>query len=423
MGMLRLHVCSCIVAAQFSLGFASEVLKIGAIFHDTGVGAKAKPVLKLFEDWANDNETDDTEYTVETIVKTYSSATLAADVSSLTTGANKVDVLFCPYTSGASSACAAAVSDQFTGPIMIWGGASDSIYATDGPCAGKHCFGFFTVASKYMEAGLNAVLEVEADVVQRTAVICNNNPFSRSVAAAVNATIENQDNLVLQSYTALATEKSLEAAGVAQVKDAMSLEPAAVVISGHSGDVDQVVIEISKSSKKPKFILATNGLTNLQPYLDAGGKPHNCILMPEQWAKNPDVKDPVIGWTTAAFQSALDGDATTYHSAAAGAAMVAIANAMSENSTNLASSMAALDIKSFYGDISFKDGKIQKPMYMVQWQDDAMVVVAPTAAAAGTLKPYGCSGDFKEDLSVGGAFGATSMPLAVLVALGLVQLL
>merc|ERR1719313_1772708 len=122
----------------------------------------------------------------------YNAATLAADVTAMTTpgGPKEVDVLVCPYTSGATQKCVDAVHADYTGPVMVWGGASDAIFNTN--CAGlknKNCFGFFTPASKYTETGLVALSGSDAPCM-KVALITNNNGFSKSVLAGAKTTIE-----------------------------------------------------------------------------------------------------------------------------------------------------------------------------------------------------------------------------------------
>merc|ERR1719414_1976447 len=57
------------------------------------------------------------------------------------------DIIVCPYTSTATKACIDAVHTNFTGAILIWGGAADDIYSLH--CPGKNCLGSFTKASLY----------------------------------------------------------------------------------------------------------------------------------------------------------------------------------------------------------------------------------------------------------------------------------
>lgn len=372
---------------------SGTVLKVGGIFHTSGTGAKSRAVFDVFKTWAN-GATNAAGFTVETTIKDYTADSLMVDVADLTSGANMVDVLFCPYSSGASTSCIKAVDSAFKGPIMIWGGASDAIFASDGPCAGKHCFGTLTVASKYMAAGLAAVDGAYNETLN-VAIMVNNNSFSKSVAAGATAEIANAAGLTEQGNTAFTVaKKALEQSDLDAIDAAMASKPDIVVIAGHNGDVEGAVIQVSKAPHKPKAIMATNGFTAPANYgNDAASM--NCLLMPEQWARTPGVTDPVTGWTTASFNAALDGELTTYHSASAGAAAVAIANAMkaSTDVANLATGIAALSIDSFYASIAFDElGKIKKSMYMSQYQGTAGRIVAPKASAAAEFKTYGCDG-------------------------------
>merc|ERR1719482_2087285 len=134
--------------------------------------------------------------------------------------------------------------------------------------------------------------------------------------------------------------------------------------------------------------------------------------MPTQWAENEYAADAVVGWTTGTFKTAL-GPHATYQAAAAGAAGVAIANAMKSSYAsadrvgNLAQLMHGLDIESFYGKIKFKaDGRIEKAMVTQQLQDGRAQIVAPVIARTASLL-YPITAHWPAIIKVGGMIQST----------------
>merc|ERR1719379_1951199 len=215
---------------------------------------------------------------------TFSASTFEATITNMTTAghATYVDALVCPYTSGNTIKCINAVNPAYTGPVIAWGGASNTIF--DSTCKGKNfkCFGFFTPASKYTETGLVA-LAGQMSAAGKVALITNDNSFSTSVTAGTNTTIAaHSAKFSVQSSTTV-TRGGLTAAEKTAIQQAMSHNPDIVVISGHNGDVEPAIIEIGKNGVYPKAILATNGLSKLDNYKTPDDKYSKCILMPTQW--------------------------------------------------------------------------------------------------------------------------------------------
>eukprot|EP00927_Polykrikos_kofoidii_P001508 TRINITY_DN1056_c0_g1_i10.p1 TRINITY_DN1056_c0_g1~~TRINITY_DN1056_c0_g1_i10.p1 ORF type:complete len:475 (+),score=79.16 TRINITY_DN1056_c0_g1_i10:388-1812(+) len=296
--------------------------------------------------------------------------------------ATYVDVLICPYGSEPSKACKDAVTNGYVGAVMIWGGASDTLFASQT----SNVFGFFTVGSKYTTTGLEAVDSLMSGITN-VAVITNTNGFSKSVAEGAKATIAAAAGLSLQSETNISVYQApLTTEDKTNIKAAMDMGPELVVIAGHNQDVEPVIVEISNGATKPRAILATNGLTGLTNF-GASLSKANCVMMPTQWDSTVDTADPVVGWTSAIFMAAVG---TTYQHAAGGAVGVAIANAMSlasgtfaQKKAKLAQTLRNMDINSFYGRLKWDaNGRIEKPMYTQQkqiWKDN--VIVAPTGTS------------------------------------------
>jgi len=397
----------------------NTLMRIGGHIQDT-----YKAPIKAFADWAN-AKTGTGAYRVLESMMTYNASTMAADVKSMTTAGHPmyVDALVCPYSSTIVKACVDAVNHAFTGPVMIFGGASDSIYDTNCQALpNKNCFATLTVASQYTKTGLMAVKALMGNMSGngKVLVISNSNGFSKSVAAATVAMINTTAGLDLtakganqtEAYTQISAEKTaLTDADKTLITNAMTAVPIdIVVITGHNKDVEPAIIHIGKMSEehRPKAILAVNGLSQLANY-GTDKMYSKCVMMPTQWDASTTDTDPTIGWSSAAFKTALGGSAT-YQEAAAGAIGVSLANAMNASMTNqttgtfpaLATRAATLKaslrsmnngsgVMSFYGMLKWDaKGKIMKPMYTTQLQGDTMMIVAPTGKADFPLSSEKC---------------------------------
>jgi len=382
----RMHLQAAVLAALVVGGQAAGQLKIGGPIQDSYVSA--------FMVWVDGhNAKSDKQYTVETHFKTYADASFEADVTAMTTPGDEqyVDALLCPYTSGAVIKCVDAVHNDYAGPIMVWGGASDTIF--DSSCTDKACFGFFSVGSSYTHTGLAALNEKMTEDAQ-VAVITNSNGFSQSVFEGAKSYIEDNAGLNKQSETTISVEKAdLTDGDKTKIKAAMDQRPDIVVIAGHNKDVEPAIVEIGKGTIHPKAILATNGLTALENYGE-DSKYANCVMMPTQWAEG-STTDPVVGWTSADFKTAMGGSAT-YQQAAAGAVCVALANAMeagSNDKAKLVEKLKTMDVDSFYGKLKWDSaGRISKPMYTQQKQGDNMAIVAPTGSVSFPITGDSCWG-------------------------------
>lgn len=344
------------------------------------------------------------------------------NITSWTT-AMALHVVICPYGSTNVKKCADAVHDNFKGPIMVWGGASDGIFntncrasayatsatATQTPARmpNNNCFGFFTKGSMYMASGLEA-LASKLGMGTTVAVIVNSNSFSASVKDGAVATINGNANLTQVAgspFTITVAKAAITPTDVQTIVTAMATNPDVVAIAGHNLDVEPVIIKIGEQSNTPKAILATNGLTNLANY-GTNSKYAKCVMMPTQWEESSTATDPAMALTKAQFLTHMGGSAT-YQEAAAGAVGVALANGMHKVKTdnggtvpNLASATASELLKntmntmpavnSFYGMLSWDKslpaltattgggGVISKPMYTTQKKTSGNVIVAPT---------------------------------------------
>merc|ERR1719163_1649026 len=305
------------------------LLKVGGPLQATGTGSYGKDAYTAWADWVNSK--NELMYTVELSWKTYNASTLDADIEAFTSpsSADKVDVLVLPYTSGASIAAIGAVSTSFTGPVMVWGGASDTIF--DSTCVGKpfKCFGFFTKGSQYMATGL-AALDAAANETLNVLLVENNNAFSKAVCDGANATIQAAAGLTLVDRIKFAEKTAPTDDELSLVVNTTATANVDVVaVCGHSGGfVEPVITAIGAGAAVPKAILATNALTS--GAMATIGNKSSCVMMPTQWAESEYAMDSIVTWLSSEFKTAL-GASATYHGASAGASAIILSHALAAN--------------------------------------------------------------------------------------------
>jgi hypothetical protein len=388
---------------------------VGGYLKDAGT-KRFRTAFMKFVSWAQTNRANDYTVDVTDLVTftTLNSGPAIDWLGNITrwTSANSKHAIICPYGSTATIACANAVADNFQGPVFVWGGASDTIFSTscrqtaNGNVAAAmpndNCFGFFTPAAMYMQSGLDA-LATKLGGSQKVVVIKNSSPFSTAVAAGAVNTITSNANLVQQSSTVsvAAYQNALTAADETLIVNAMGVSPGPdiVVVAGHNGDVENMIIKIAQQSHNPKAILATNAFTNTGNY-GSNTNYINCLMMPTQNDPNAaNGTDPVTGWTVSGFTTLMGGAAPTYHEMAIGAVGVALANALDMNKnmgminanqvagTQLVARLNSMDVSSFYGRLNWPAmsnawGQINKPMFTQQYMSSTnKPIVAPTGTA------------------------------------------
>jgi len=349
------------------MGHAAVKVKLIGLVQSTGTGTLGNRSLNLWATWARG-----AGYHVELDIQTYVKDSVATDIAGLIAGVpnGTHGILIPPYGSGDTKAFIAALPAGTTMPIMVWGGASDSIFSSS--CLGKHCFGTFTVGSKYMTLGLQAILAKSSKPLT-VGLVQNDNAFSDSVASGAATYINSTEGLTLGAHVTV-TRGAVTSDELAAVGSLIAMKPQIIAIAGHSGgDVETVIAEVKKSLT-PAAILATNSIT-------AGAKAQfvkmnmesamMCVMMPTQWGQSKDAADPYTKWTSDAFKQAF-GEGVSYHAASAAAAGIAITdaiNTVATSSHSLVDALKAVDLTSFYGPIKFNtDGSINKPMYVQQSQ-------------------------------------------------------
>lgn len=362
---------------------------------------QSKDALQVLLNWAANSSSHNNSFDATLYIE-YNSSIVATQVEELLNAS--INVLVTPYGSGATTAVIKAVPNNTAMPILVWGGASDDIFKVYCTSKNLSCFAGLTVASQYAVPSLEAIIAKYG--AQSVYSITNNNGFSRKVTDGAEAYIKESPFLTLASSYEISVQKTdLTASDIAIVDAAVNSTPDVFLISGHAGDVEQVVGRIrNTSSHQPKAIIAVNGFTKPGNYQDAANM--NFLIMPDQWAKDPNMNDTIVGWNSTDFSSAVAalGNPATYHHASAGGLFVMLVHAVNSlgNTTvsgeALATALMGLNATdTFYGTMDWNtDGTVIKPMYGMQEQMGYYKMVAPFPSnPLMPLVPMKC-GDVKE---------------------------
>jgi hypothetical protein len=382
-----------------------ETIKIGGIIQTTGHGAKGKATMIAFAAWVN-SPLSGLDYNV---ALTWVDHTDTLNYDTAVAGMSAMHVLVAPYTSGASVKFINATKNaNMNQPVLVWGGASDSIFTTS--CTGVNCFGSLTVASKYTKPSLDAIKAKQTSFT--IAGITNNNGFSKSVHAGTNAWCT-ANSITMGTEVVLSVSKtSLAAVDTAAIDALAATNPDVVTVSGHPGDVEEVIMQLqSHATFKAKAIIATNAWSGgTAKYTGAAGGSKLAqltgVIMPDQWAEDPNLTDAITSFTSPVWKAGLEASMPsmvpiTYHAASAASLGIAVLHALAagtagSRTTNLVANMKAVDTSSFYGQLSFNaDGSIKaKPMYGKQYVTATSTVVIPPNSnlvypmgSAGTAAP------------------------------------
>lgn len=384
------------VAAVLAQQAATEdILQVGGIIQNTGVGGRGKATFDFLQSYIN-GASKGYKLNITWFWQGGSDAGLnyTEEVPRMMAAASPpLNALIAPYGSGSAGKFISAVPANSPLPIMVWGGASDSLFSTN--CQNRKCFGTLTKASQYTTPSLDAVFAKQPNFSIST--ITNSNGFSKSVSDGTVSWVNTKNTVRHLKHKELTVaKKALTAADLAAVDEVIADKPDVVAISGHAGDVEEVIMRIrTAAGYKPKAVIATNAFTDLDKYRSAGKLNQLVgVVMPDQWAELDTTKDAVTGWTTPVFKKALTdlGVVPSYHAASAAAAGIAMVSAMEAGKvvnaggpsaivTNFASNMPNVNTASLYGNIAFAaDGSITKPMYGRQRTDCTATKVVPPSA-------------------------------------------
>jgi len=354
-------------------------------------GPRGQTALELWASWVNDNS----EAAGHTVALDFSDYDVATYEATITNSMANWDIVIPPYGSSQSDTVVTLVDGAK--PILVWGGATESIFEHEG-VAGQKVFGTFTPASHYFDSGL----QVAFDGGAATAVFVENeSPFSNACCAGAQAKALalGMTSSGILTYDRTADDAALETLAA----DVAATEADVVVNCGHEDDTIRVVLQLGAVPFCPKALIATNSLLNVDTHYtgDNAGLPQG-IMMPTQWSTlAPSVVDPITGWSRADVLTAL-GSGATYHAASAVLAGLSITAAMQTLSgdtfveTDFLTAMRGLDVTTVVGRVKFSavspvGANTLKPMMTEQLQVESEIVAPCTSKTKDAEYPRQCA--------------------------------
>jgi hypothetical protein len=376
------------------------VLRVGGPVQSIGHGFQGRKVFELWKQWAA-SSSNKLGFTVQLDLRPFVTRAMAKTLAAQATDPKKcgdscVDVLVCPYGSEASYAAVQGVPEGSKVPILVWGGAAESIFSE--ACRKRKCFGTLTGASQYFLRGLQGVRAASSDIEELSVALIRNPSFKFSVDAINGAHHWLKQNkgfsppLIKELHGQhIPSRTSLSPTDLEAVDEIISKRVDVIVMALGEGssDVVQTILRIANTSNyRPKAILAKNAISgeSESQFRSLGMLQYqDCLLMPSQWAAIRGLKDSIVGWDAQTLVKDLGFGYITYHAAAAAAAVISVTHAIQKWSptdwSHLASQLAKVDIETLYGQVKFnEDGSLSsesKPMYLRQKQDETTPIVYP----------------------------------------------
>lgn len=283
---------------------------------------------------------------------------------------DKVHFLLGPYGSGPTGT-AAPVAEKHRTPMVEANGAAESIFSK----GYRYTFGLQTPAKYYLRGVLDAVLTMDPSV-KTVAILGENDPFSREVAAGVAEYAPSKGLAVVyqELYPTGTTDVS------ALLSELKAKNPDVLLGTGHLQDALLIVKQSKELRLSPKAMGFSVGPSspefrkNLRSNADY-------IFGATQWtAALKYVGDDL--WKTpqayaAAFQDAYPHYTDIpYHAAESSAALVTYQKALEKagalDRTAVRDALASLDVMTFFGRIKFDERGVDifKPMAVEQLQPD-----------------------------------------------------
>jgi branched-chain amino acid transport system substrate-binding protein len=292
--------------------------------------------------------------------------------------------LFLGPSSNAITARLAALAESRQVVMVNSNGPSDSIFNK----GYRFTFGVLAPASRQMRGVIDMAL-VQEPKPQKVALLYANDPLSTEIAAATRdyATAKGLNVVSFERYPSGTNQMR------AQLTRIAAANPDLVLQVGHDSESILGVKQAKEVNLQARLFAFSDGLANSSFITDLQ-KDAEYAVGTTQWS--PSARTPVsYSLTSAAYASQYlnrFGHRPDQHSAAATAAClaleVAIEKAGSTDPIKVRDTLAALDLKTFFGEIRFDDRgtNLTKPVYVEQVQSGKLVVVWPTEVASGSLR-------------------------------------
>ncbi len=287
-----------------------------------------------------------------------------------------------PYSSATTKA-AAPITEKYKIPMVEAEGASRSLFSQ----GYKYLFAVLSTSEQYLASSIALAAELakqqgKAPGDVKVAMAFENDPFSLDVRAGVVDDIE-KHGLKIVIDDKLPRDLSDMSATLTKVK---ALKPDLLLVSGHSKGAVTAARQIGEMQIDTPMVAMTH--CEAAKVTENFGGAVNGFLCPTQWAETLSYSDGYFGSAAdydKAFKETFEGyeAGVPYQSAQASAAVLvwkeAFEAAQSFDTEKVRDALAAIDMKTFYGNIKFSEAgnNIAKPMVLRQIQDGAYNVVAP----------------------------------------------
>lgn len=360
----------------------TDTIRFGTSISRTGRYAREGQAVKrgydLWAGFVNDRggiQLGDRRVRVEIIY--YDDNSDASEVTRLTDkliSEDRVHFLLGPYSSPLTRA-ASDIAEKYQVPMVEGMGSSDSLFEK----GKKYLFGVMTPASFYMKALLERAGRL--DPKPRTlAIAAEDTIFPKSAAAGVRkwAPLYGIDVIAYEEFPRDVTDVT------PILIKFKALNPDIFIGSTYIETSMLLVRQSRKINFSPKIMAFTIGAAT-PSFADGLGSDAEYIWGSSQWEQGLDYAGPVFGSAGdyAELFHKKYGEWPNYHNAEASAAAVVLQLAIEKAGTldreQVREALASLDTETFYGPVRFDEsGKnVLKPMYAIQIQNGARVLVAP----------------------------------------------
>lgn len=302
---------------------------------------------------------------------------------------DRIKFMLGPYSSALTKAMAPVV-ERHKIPMIEGNGASRSIFAQ----GYRYVFGVLSTSEQYLSSVVDLVAEMEKKVGRSPkeltlAVVVEEDPFSLDVRTGV---VERAEALGMD---VVADERFPPDFGdstdiFSRIKD---LKPTILIVSGHS----KGAIAAARHISEMKIDVPVIGMTHCEAgeLIEKFGTAAEGILCATQWSETLKYKGSVFPSARSfsrAYRKNYKGYRNTpYQAAEAAAAVIVWKDAFERGNTfdteALRSTIAATDLRTFYGNIKFAatGHNVAKPMVLRQIQKGKLRVVAPIEWASWPL--------------------------------------
>lgn len=387
MSHLLLKAAAAAATLCFAAGaaYAQDAIRIGAPLPLTGPlspeGIKQQRGYDLWAEKVNENggiQVGDQKHPVEIVYVDYASNTpRAVQTAERLITEDRVNFLFSPFGSGAAKA-ASSVSERYGIPTVAATASSAEVYDQ----GYEYLFGTFTPNSTLTEPLADIVTAANADV-KRVAILARNDLFPLAIAQEMERSAESRD-LEVVMFERYAIGNMDHSAAVTQMRAA---QPDWVFATGYINDLALIRRQLADQGLNPPVITMIAGPA-YREFIEASGDLANGVSSAAWWHPAVRYEGEDIFGSTEAFNEAweakygAEADYAEASAAAAGAILqLAIEEAGSLEPRAVRDALAAMDVETFYGHVSFGEtGQItslEPPVFQIQ--DGRPMVVYPEA--------------------------------------------